>query len=169
MNDEILKFFRLQRQIFGICPNSGQFFRLSDCKIYVKGRTAADWMDDLCAQELKLYEYEEKTKEDKAQLLAVAKKKGRLEAARIIRKADPLFSQKKLDPDDAKAIFHPVDYLIFHGMKSAAVISKLLFLDQETKSKKQRRLQGSIEKAVEKEKYDWVTLRIEDDGGVVEE
>lgn len=169
MKDEILKFFRIQRQIFGICPNSGLFFRLSDCKIYTKERPAADWMDGLQAEELKLDRYEEKMLADRAELQAAAQEKGRKKAARIIRKADPLFRPRKLDPDDAKVIFHPVDYLVFKGMKSAGEITKLVFLDRETRMKDQRRVQGSIEKAVEKGKYDWVTLRIGEDGGVVEE
>ncbi|MFM1756945.1 MAG: hypothetical protein RL621_1932, partial [Bacteroidota bacterium] len=32
--EDILIFFEYQRQIFGICPCCGDFFRLSDTKIY---------------------------------------------------------------------------------------------------------------------------------------
>lgn len=165
----MLKFFGTQRQIFGICPNSGEFFRLSDCKIYLKGRPTDDWMDGLDDEAQKLANYEEKILPDESKLREIAREKGRREAARIVRKADPLFAPRKLNPDDAKVIFHPVDYLVFNGMKNAAEISKLVFLDRETKSKEQRRLQNSIEKAVEKEKYDWVTLRVCEDGVVTEE
>lgn len=169
MNNEILKFFRLQRQIFGICPNSGQFFRLSDCNIYSRRRPAADWMDNLDAQELKLDKYEEKTAEMESELREEARERGRKKAAKLVRKADPLFRPRRLDPDDAKVIFNPVDYLVFKGMKSAVEISNLVFLDREVKSKNQRQLQKSVEKAVEKEKYDWLTLRIGEDGNVTEE
>ena len=169
MSNEILKFFRMQRQIFGICPNSGQFFRLSDCNIYSRRRPSADWMDDLDAKYQKLSEYEEKTAEMESELREEARERGRRQATRLVRKADPLFRPRRLDPDDAKVIFNPVDYLVFKGMKSAPEISKLVFLDREVKSREQRQLQKSVEKAVDKEKYDWVTLRVGEDGNVVEE
>lgn len=169
MDNEILKFFRMQRQIFGICPNSGRFFRLSDCKIYLKGRPAADWMDKLEAEEQKLDRYKEKTDDMEDELRQVAREKGQRQAASKIRKIDPLFRPRRLDPDDAKVIFHPVDYLVFKGMKNGGAISKLVFLDRETKSKEHRRLQDSIEKVIAKERYDWVTLRVGEDGSVVEE
>jgi hypothetical protein len=38
-NNQLLKFFQLQRQIFGVCPHTGNVFRLSDCHIYVKEKT----------------------------------------------------------------------------------------------------------------------------------
>jgi predicted Holliday junction resolvase-like endonuclease len=169
MKSDIIKFFSAQRQIFGICPHSGQFFRLSDCRLYTRRRPTRDWMDDLEAEDERIDRYEEKIYEEEEVVREASREKGRRRAARLMRKADPLFRPRRLDPDDAKVIFHPVDYLVFKGMKSAPAISKLVFLDRKPGSREHRTLQKSIEKTVEKGKYEWLTLRVRDDGGVEEE
>ena len=169
MKSDIIKFFSAQRQIFGICPNSGQFFRLSDCKLYTRGRPTRDWMDDLEAEDGRIDRYQEKIDAGEEEVREASREKGRRRAARIMRKADPLFRPRRLDPDDAKVIFHPVDYLVFKGMKSAPPISKLVFLDRKPETREHRTLQRSIEKTVEKGKYEWLTLRVGDDGKVEEE
>jgi predicted Holliday junction resolvase-like endonuclease len=74
-----------------------------------------------------------------------------------------------LNPDDAKVLFHPVDYVVFKGMKSAGPIKEIAFLDRETKSKERRTIQKSIERAVEKEHYEWLTIRVNEDGSIREE
>ncbi|MBM3714105.1 MAG: hypothetical protein FJW56_11855 [Actinobacteria bacterium] len=169
MKKDILKFFSAQRNIFGICPHSGEFFRLSDCKIFLKGKPKADWMDQLDLDNEKLDKLEEKIAEMEAELREIARKKGRINAAKIVKRIDPIFTPRKLNPDDAKVIFHPIDFLVFNGMKDADEIKNLIFLDRELKSKEQREVQSSIEKAVNKNSYEWITLRIGEDGSVNEE
>lgn len=51
--EDILIFFEYQRQIFGICPCCGDFFRLSDTKIYKDERKSSDWLDKLGKEEAK--------------------------------------------------------------------------------------------------------------------
>ena len=34
MKSEILKFFNIQRQIFGVCPECMEFIRLSDSRVF---------------------------------------------------------------------------------------------------------------------------------------
>ncbi len=166
---DIIRFFNAQRQIFGICPNSGMFFRLSECKLYTRTRPVEDWMDGLEAEDERIDRYEERIDAEEEGVREASREKGRRRAARIMRKDDPLFRPRRLDPDDAKVIFNPVDYLVFKGMKSAPAVSKLVFLDRKPAGRENRILQRSIEKAIEKEKYEWLTLRVRDDGKVEEE
>jgi hypothetical protein len=77
MKSEMVKFFSLQRQIFGICPNCGDFFRLSDCKISVRRKPSPDWMDKITLEEDRLTELEEKLEEKKGELQEKAREKGR--------------------------------------------------------------------------------------------
>jgi hypothetical protein len=58
--EDILIFFEYQRQIFGICPCCGDFFRLSDTKIYKDERKSSDWLDKLGKEEAKIQLLEEK-------------------------------------------------------------------------------------------------------------
>ena len=97
-----------------------------------------------------------------------ARKKGRVQANRVVRKVDPIFTPRKLNPDDSKVIFHPVDYVVFNGMKKHD-IKNLVILDRKIKSPKNRGLQNSIRNSVEKENYEWLTLRVKRNGSISEE
>jgi predicted Holliday junction resolvase-like endonuclease len=166
MKSDIVRFFGLQRQIFGICPNCGDFFRLSDCKIFIRKRPAPDWMDKITLQENRLTELEEKLEEKKGELQEKARGKGRRLAQKAIKKIDPVFAPRKLNADDAKVIFHPIDYIVFKGMKDNDSIKGILLLDRQAKDGNHRAIQRSIEKVVEHENYEWQTLRVQEDGRI---
>lgn len=166
MRNDILEFFSIQRNIFGLCPRSGKLFRLSDCKVYLKRRPRRDWMDEIDAESGRLERLEQRLLEKEDAIRDKARDKGRKLAKVAIRKIDPIFSPRKLNPDDAKVLFHPVDYLVFCGMKSGASVRRLMFLDRISTSSEHRRIQKSIERTIEQEKYDWITMRIDEDGKI---
>lgn len=168
MNDsQLLNFFQLQRQIFGVCPNSGTVFRLSDCQLYVKKRPMPDWMQKIEAAQEKIYQAEERLDEKEYSIRDKARAQGRKEANKVIKKVDKIFHPLKLNPDDSKVIFHPVDYVVFNGMKNGAL--KNLILMDKVNGTSDKRLQHSIRKTVEYGNYEWVTLRVEDNGNIKEE
>ncbi|MFZ0960714.1 MAG: Holliday junction resolvase-like protein [Terriglobia bacterium] len=169
MTKDILDYFAIQRQIFGICPRSGEFFRLSDCRVYMKTKPKKDWMDRLEAQCTKLDQIEEKLEENVEHLREIARREGCRLARSAVRKIDTVFAQRRLNPDDAKVIFHPIDYVVFNGMKGQDFIKGILLLDSFAKDSGRRHLQRSIEKVVEKGHYEWVTVRALMDGSVQED
>src|SRR5712692_8690767 len=118
MTSDIIQFFTIQRNIFGICPRSSQFFRLSDCKVYLKTKPRKDWMDEIDAEVFRLDMIEERLEEKEESLREKARSKGRRMAQLAIRRIDSVFTPRHLNPDDAKVIFHPVDYVVFNGMKN---------------------------------------------------
>jgi len=63
-------------------------------------------------------------------------------------------------------IFHPIDYIVFKGMKDSDSIKRILLLDREAKEGNHRAIQKSIEKVVEHENYEWQILRIQEDGKI---
>ena len=166
MQSDMVKFFALQRQVFGICPCCGQFFRLSDCTVFLKRRPVTDWMDELEKKQLRIDRGYEKLAEIQHELREAAREKGRRLARKTIRKVDPIFTPRRLDPDDAKVLFHPVDYIVFDGMKNKKAIRRIVLLDREARNKQHRTLQRSIEKTLERENYEWATVQIGDDGSV---
>src|SRR5688572_19431564 len=118
MQNEVLKFYSSLRLIFAICPQCNEIHRLSDCKIYQRTKPTVDWkekidkeIEQLDAMEVKLQE-----KIDIARI--IAREAGRRSADKHVRKIDPVFSPLKLNPNDAKVIFHPIDFLVFRGMNS---------------------------------------------------
>lgn len=166
MTSDLIPFFAMQRSIFGICPCCGELFRLSDCKVFMKVRPVADWMDNLEQGGGKLDRAEERLAAKEHSIRQEAREKGRKRARAIIRKVDPVFTPRRLNPDDAKVIFHPVDYLVFNGMKQGGAIRDLIFLDREAREREHRQLQRSIERAIEKGHYEWQTLRVDQDGSI---
>ena len=172
MKKEILDFFAIGRNIFGVCPRSGEIFRLSNCRIYLKDKVDPDWLDEIDSQERKLDAAEVRLEEREGQLRSKAREIGRKLADRIVRKIDTVFKPLRLNPDDSKVIFHPIDYVVFNGMNSTAdgikmqgPIQNITFLDRKTKGR-QSEIQKSIQQVVEAEKYEWQTLTVQDDGKI---
>lgn len=52
---------------------------------------------------------------------------------------------------------------------AGCAITDVLLLDKGNKSGQYLTIQRSIEKAVLKEKYEWLTVRVQDNGQIVEE
>lgn len=159
--NDIISFFLFQRQIFGQCPNCKELFRLSDCNIYLKGRKQTDWMDKLTNANDSLTAKEAEIRK-KSNLI------GKEHAKRAVKKLDKIFSPKRLDHHDAYALFNPVDYVVFNGMEKDNY-KNIVFVDGEKHSTEMKRIQSSIAKAIEKENYEWVTIRVAENGDVTEE
>lgn len=166
-NNDLIKFFQIQRQIFGVCPHTGNVFRLSDCQLYVKNKPAPDWMQKIETSQARIDKASAKLDDREDEIREKARIAGRKEADQIIKKIDKIFHPLKLNPDESKVIFHPVDFIVFNGMKSSQ-LKNLIFLDK-AKGNHDKRLQQSIKKVIEKEDYEWVTLRVADSGSIIQE
>lgn len=167
-NNEIVDFFQLQRQIFGVCPNSGAIFRFSDCHVYLKKKPENDWLQQIEAKQKLIEKATEKLDEKEEKVKEQARVIGRKEATKAIKKIDTIFNPLKLNPDDSKVIFHPIDYIVFNGMKSGQM-KNLIFMEKEKKTGSDKQICQSIIKVIEKENYEWITLRVEDDGNIKQE
>ena len=165
MKIELIKFFAIQRQIFGVCTCCGEIFRLSDAKVYLKSKPDPDWLDKFHNSNARLEKAEEKVDAEEDEMREAARKKGRAAAMRKTKKIDKVFFPNKYNPDDAKVVFHPVDFVVFNGMKKNA-IKNLVLLDRQVKERGKKAIQKSIEKTVAKENYEWVTVQVSDDGSI---
>ncbi len=169
MSNDIIRFFAIQRSIFGLCPCCGELFRLSDTKVFLKTKPKKDWMDILRARDGRLDQVEERIDDTEESLREKARVAGRRTAQLAIRRIDPVFAPRRLNADDAKVLFHPVDYVVFRGMKDQGRIREIILLDGETTAPERMRLQKSIEKAVASGNYEWLTVRVQEDGAIAEE
>lgn len=144
---------------------------MSDCKVYQEAKAPTDWLDKLEKDERKIDLEEEKLTEALEELKQAARERGRKTANKMVKELDMVFHPQKLNPDDAKVIFHPLDYVVFNGMKENKTegLDNILLLDGEKRTTEGKRIQKSIMKAVDKGNYEWITLRVENDGGIKEE
>ena len=165
MKSELIKFFAVQRQIFGVCSCCGVIFRLSDTNVYTKKKPVPDWMDKIERSNARLDKAEEKIDSEEGEIREIARQKGRVAAMKTTKKIDTVFYPNKYSPDDAKVMFHPVDFVIFKGMKNGDVTNLILF-DRKVKGRDEKAVQKSIEKTVSRENYEWVTVHVSEDGSV---
>lgn len=167
MRREILQFFNVQRSIFGICPCCNRFIRLSDCHIFSGRSPGRTWLDRMEAKEDRLNRREEAVEDRLATERERARESARRDARKRIGLIDPVFIPRKLDADDAKVVFHPADFAVFCGLKSKlGGVTRIVLLDRESKDEARRRLQRSMETAVAKRRFDWHTVRVQEDGSV---
>jgi len=166
MKTDIISFFTLQRRIFGVCPGCHDFFRLSDCKTFLKKKPLYDWKEKIDLESQRLDRREERLNQSEKEIRERAQKKGRRLAQLAVRRIDPIFTPRKLDPDDAKVILHPIDYVVFNGMNTATSIKNIVLLDREAKQPGHQKIQKSIERVIDQENYEWQTLRVRKDGKI---
>jgi predicted Holliday junction resolvase-like endonuclease len=161
--------FKAQRNLFGLCPLCGEIFRLSDIKISYRRKFPVDWYDELLAEEEKIAERESKLEEKLEGIREKATEHARrVLLPKLLRKVDPLFTSLGYFPQDVKAIFDPIDFVVFDGMNRAEKVKRVVFMDQQTENREQRMIQKSMEKTIEKERYEWETIRISSKTGEIE-
>ena len=131
MSSDMLKFFETGRQVFGVCPCCGEIFRLSEANVYLKKKPIPDWMDKYEQSERRVDSREEMLLEQEGEMREVAREKGRKQAMRAVKKVDKVFAPNSLNADDAKVLFHPIDYMVFNGMKKKPEIKNILLLDRK--------------------------------------
>jgi predicted Holliday junction resolvase-like endonuclease len=128
-------------------------------------------MDELIEMDEALDDLEGNISESEEQIRIEARARGRRAAQRMIRKIDPIFAPLRLHADDAKVLCHPVDYVVFKGMNSTPekLTTGITLIDRQRSDANGRQLQRSIEKTIEREQYEWITLRIAADGSMQQE
>lgn len=161
--------FKAQRNIFGLCPLCGEIFRLGDIKISYRRKFPMDWYDELLTEEEKITERESKLEEKLREIREKATEHARrVLLPKLLRKVDPLFSKLGYFPQDVKAIFDPIDFVIFDGMNRAEKVKRIVFMDHKTEDREQQIIQKSVERTIDKERYEWETIRISSKTGEME-
>lgn len=153
------------KRIYGICPCCDEPFRLSDATLFTKvapPKTPFEKIDDAFARlerRIEIFEGEEEEMREKARRL------GQLAARKRLREIAPFFAGRKIDPQDVKVLFHPVEYVVFRGMQSDRCAS-VDFIDHPPNNRERERVQRSLEKAITAGNLEWQTFRIDENGHI---
>lgn len=160
------------QEILAICPCCKEIFRLVEGKfIFPQKRPKTCEYLELIAFEERLSDeedrlasaeerFEEKLEEQREQL----SEQGRRQAKKKLKKIDPTFSAKDIDPQDVKVIFDPVEYLIFHGLNSQHGVDLVEFVSRLPDSKTQEAIANSIDRTIRDGDVEFETLHMRDDG-----
>jgi predicted Holliday junction resolvase-like endonuclease len=164
----IVAFMQEQKRILGICPCCGDLFRLSEATIFTKTRPPRTPFDDLDEEQRKVDLAADKFAERVGVLREAALRRGQDEARRQLRSIAHPFVGRKIDPQDVKVLFDPIEFIAFRGMTRGEVTSVVL-IDRVAASKEHEALQGSVAQAVDRGRYEWKVLRIDTAGRVEED
>lgn len=160
------------QEILAICPCCEEIFRLVEGKfIFPQKRPKTCEYLELIAFEGKLSDekdrlasaeerFEEKLEEQREQL----SEQGRRQAKKKLKKIDPTFSAKDINPQDVKVIFDPVEYLVFHGLNSEDGVDFVEFISRAPDSKTQEAIVKSIDRTIRDGDVEFETLHMRDDG-----
>jgi len=163
----LINFFEAQRNIFGICPHCQELFRLSDIKISYKAKFGKDWYDKLQEQEEKLQEEQIKIEETLKKIREkTIEKTRRVYLPKMLMQADPVFTPLGYYPQDVKALFDPIDFVIFDGMNRDDKVNRVVFMDEHNTKDEIRRVQHSIEMAIKHGNYSFQSVRLAKTGQI---
>ena len=151
--------------ILCICPCCDEIFRLSDGRPFMKHRRLRTPMDALEAEARRIERRAEQLEASERSLREMARSIGQRRAKKQLKEIDPIFCGNGLDPQDAKALFNPIDYIVFHGMNNKDV-RKILLLSRLPHNKASERFQTSLRRVIQRGKFEFKTLRVEMDGAL---
>lgn len=168
MNKDILLNFQEFQKILVICPDCGEIYRLSELKLFYQGKAKRSWLDDIRDEESRLERLEEKLEEEKERIKEKAQEKARKELPRLLKRTVPAICKHGYYPQDVKALFDPVDFVIFDGMNLKDIVKRVVFFDQEPQSRLRERIQNSLRKTIKSGNYEWRTVKIDENGRIEE-
>jgi predicted Holliday junction resolvase-like endonuclease len=160
------------QDVLGICPCCGEIFRLVEGKfLFPQAQPRSCDYLELVASERGLSAGQERLQNDTARFEQKLEEhrqrlrdKGNRRAKRDLMKIDPMFSGKGIDPQDVKAIFHPVEYVIFHGLCSAQGVTLIELVSRMPTNRLQEIVLKSVNDTIKRGDVEFETLRVKEDG-----
>lgn len=163
--NEVLFIFQSFRRILCVCPHCGSIFRLSDMTLAWKGKGFKTWLDEYESNVLKLQDKIGKFEEKEQSIRDEAAERGRKKAEKHICKLMcSELAKLKYNPYDIKAIWHPVDYVVFNGMNNKDEVDDVTFLSRKINDANLNKIRKTVKECVEHKKFEWAVARISIDG-----
>lgn len=171
--NRLASFIEEGQAIIGVCPCCGEIFQVLHARFTFPSRKPGKCLyGEIQARERRVIMEEEKLAvlEERydawiTRIREAATAKGRSIAKRRLLKIDRVFSARRIDPQDVKVIFNPIEYCVFSGM-TAGNVTAIELVSREPDSRLAEQGLKRIATAVKQGDYSFDTLRISDDGGM---
>lgn len=160
MKQDIIKELKSNLNLYAECPTCGKSFQLNKAiMFYVDGpipdeakKIITKKENDLAMRKKELIKTRKKLKE-RAEKATISVNLGK-----ILEKVAPAIRGFKYNPRDCRALFEPIDYLVFNGLSTEnGDIDSMLFIDIKTGNAKLNYHQKQIKATVENGKVFWDT------------
>ncbi len=166
MKNDLISSFHNFQKILVICPTCKQIHRLSELKLSYRGRAKRSWLDKLRDDVEKVEMAEERFEEQRGEIKMKAQEKGRRQLPGLLKKCVPVIWAHGYYPQDLKALFDPIDFVIFDGMNLKERVKRIVLFDGPAHDGKRVKIQNSIKKVINKGNYEWYTVKLGETGRI---
>jgi len=161
----LLAGFSAQREVFLICPDSGEVIRLSECIIELPGKVPASPAEDLVKLREKIAKAERAVDARIAAERAKRVQMGQRAAIKQVGEVYPFIDPKVVNPADVQVLFDPVLLVAFHGASAGETNVDIEFIASNPKSVVEESRVEALKAAVKSVAFK--TYRIDLDTGKV--
>lgn len=166
MKAGVLDAFHDFQKVLVLCPVCGEVHRLSELKLSYRGRVKRTWLDALRSEERKIDQAEERYDAQQEAIKQRAREAGQRQVPKILKRCVPAICSRGYYPQDLKALFDPIDFVIFDGMNQKEKIKQVVLFDGPADSKRRSHAQNSIRNVLKKGNYEWKTIKLDSEGKI---
>jgi predicted Holliday junction resolvase-like endonuclease len=156
-----------------LCPHCKEVFQVLHARFIFPSRDPGkcEYADLLALENLtykrtnRLERIQERQSSVLEELRIRAIAQGKTLARKQLLKIDQVFSARKVDPQDVKVLFDPVDYIVFRGLNHEGV-NEVRFVNHEPKNFVEERIVRSIAKVIKTGDVEFNVLRVNKDGTI---
>ena len=161
------------QRLIALCPHCDELFQILHARFIFPSRDPGrcEYADLLAMQSAtvrldgRLARAQERQVSVLEELRADATAQGQRQARRQLLKIDQVFSAKRINLQDVKVLFDPVDYVVFHGLNGSGV-KEIRFVNHEPESREDERLVKTIAKVIRAGDVGFSILRVNKDGSI---
>ena len=161
----LLAGFSAQREVFLICPDSGEVIRLSECIIDLPGKVPTSPAEDLVKLREKIAKAERAVDARISAERAKRVQLGQRAAIKQVGEVYPFIDPKVVNPADVQVLFDPVLLVAFHGASAGEPNVDIEFFASTPKSVVEESRVEALKAAVKSVAFK--TYRIDLDTGKV--
>jgi len=155
---DILKALIGERKLYGECPNCEESFSLSSANLFY-GKPIADpalkavkeWEGNLDASQKELAKRKLQAR-DRSMRGVID-----VNVGKVLEKIAPALPGFSFDCHDCRALFEPVDYVIFEGLTHKGQVESIQLIDIKTGQSQLGLHQRQIKEAIENRRVEWKT------------
>lgn len=149
---DLIAEFNRDGRFCGTCPNCSEDFRLRDASLFpIDGEKPEKALAAIRLAKEAIAERKKEIASAKERMTKRAEKTAQaVNLGKIIEKIVPSFPSFSYSAGDCRALFEPIDYLIFSGLSAPGGIEALYFVDVKSGAARLNSGQRSIKQAVER-------------------
>jgi predicted Holliday junction resolvase-like endonuclease len=145
---------RLQRntRFMGTCPSCSEDFRLADATLFsIEDAPPEEALAVIQGIREAIQERKQELKRAKARMTERAEATAQaVNLGKIVEKIVPSFSTFGYPPGDCRALFEPIDYLVFSGLTGRRQVDSIHFVDVKSGGARLAPKQRTIKNVVER-------------------